>query len=1307
MPGLTTRALILAALLVGSASAGAPVSPYDADVAEQLAKLGSESVTDRAAAAEALGFLRAYRAAGALTKALRDDSPAVRREAAMALAWCGGRGDVPALLAALGDADWTVRQGAWVSLTNLTGMEFPFDANASEAVQARQAAAWRAWWAEVPPDRAPQDVLDLLPPAAHETPATARIPKPATPPKSTKTAPAGKNLARGCAVSASSVYKGPPKAVTDGSVDRGRFWQTKNVKLPQSCTIDLGQARQVGCVVVYQYDDGFCMTDYELATSVDGAAWQPVHRREGRTPVRLAVTFEPRVARFVRITSYATVNRTYPTTFLEVQVTADVPPRAVKLAPPPASRAPDLRASEEDMLRWERGVRALGVLGGPRAAGMAAAVLAPYAQARRGCGSPAERSMGCAAIRALGRLGGPEALKTLTKLLANTEWARYAADAVADCGGEGAAAALIAAYPDYAESPSGKRPRLVPRDDRPGLDPGDRMYETPYAIAAALARLPLSRQEDVDALGQIVPLLMASLPTDWDGILLYEPEAYQRVTAWLLDRAGWRDATCRAALRALGQAPDGNETEQEKALSAIARRNDGDVPQAGAFLAGLCRHKEHAPALIALLSHPRGWARMYAAKALMLMGERSAAEPIAKALREAKSEADYGYCGEYLYGSRSEGQDEYDDPTPRWREAFVRALGRLGTPEHAPLLAKILEDEGSALEVRCAAAHALDALGGPEAMAALRRAEAKHPYHSIRLVAREALWRRGLLTPRTPAAYSRREVPRESPSASPSEPTAVVFIKGPNQMPNLTQIDPWRQTYIVTDPGPTHRLGTNLHLLRPMTPDGKVTPLTSFTDGYVADCEVSWDGRRVVFARRGGDGAPWWHIWEVGLDGQGLRQITRGPYHDVQPVYLPDGRIAFSSTRIGARDEYHGYLCTGLTVMNADGSDIHCVGFNFGRDNEPAILADGRILFSRLELFYSRLKTELTVQTAFPDGTHNTTLYGPERRMFWSQVSRSSGERGWGEVAPRHRVLRLTQGQPADDGRILCTTTGGLALLGPGRLNETFVGHDKAMAVTTPFPLGDGRILCAATAKTPGPARVMVRSRRRTARPDLGLYLMEARTGAMTLLYNDPATAEFEARPIRTTPRPPVLAESPDSRGNGFTGSLFCNSARFSQEPRVGRRGKLVRVVEGLPPVTRHHTQKSAAGPAWKNHAGTLARVLGTVPLAADGSFAVDVPADRMIHLQVLDSDRRVVGNQLIWMYVRPGETKGCVGCHEPPDSTGPTRAQSLAARRTPVPCVPTGGEFSYRAKAWNKGRLPDEAEERTRTVRAVNLVGR
>ncbi len=156
-------------------------------------------------------------------------------------------------------------------------------------------------------------------------------------------------------------------------------------------------------------------------------------------------------------------------------------------------------------------------------------------------------------------------------------------------------------------------------------------------------------------------------------------------------------------------------------------------------------------------------------------------------------------------------------------------------------------------------------------------------------------------------------------------------------------------------------------------------------------------------------------------------------------------------------------------------------------------------------------------------------------------------------------------------------------------------------------------------------------------------------------------------------------------------------------------RGKLVRVIEGTPVTGRHRTHKARGENAWRNHTGTLARVLGTAPLSADGSFYVEVPPDRLIHFQILDSDRRVVGNQLVWMYGRPGEMRSCVGCHEAADTT-PVVARPgypQAAGTDPVSCLPHGDEFTYRAKFWNKGVLPDEGEERTRTVRAVNLMGR
>ena len=1242
-------AVLLPTLLLARAAPGdvPPAGPHARQVAEQTAALKSSSPRVRGGAAEALGYLRAWAAADALADALADSSPVVRREAAMSLGWCGGRSAVKPLLAALDDKDWTVRQAAWVALTNLTGMEFPFDALAKPPARQAQARKWRDWWAKVPDDHPPKDVMALLGVAARRT----------------------GNLALGCKVSLSSVYRGPAAVLTDGALQPG-FWQTKNVPFPQHCTVDLGKEKKFACVVVHQYGSGFCMTDFALSTSADGRTFKQVLRRKATTDPRLVVTFPPLTARYVRVTSYRSQRSIYPTTFREIEVWAKTPSKPAAVA-----RAP--------LLRTERGLRALGALGGAGASEAVAERLGPL---RAGRGSFADKALIQAGIRALGRLRGPKALPVLTAFLDSPQWARYAADALGDLGGPEAEAALLAAYPKYARNLGGRNPKQLPRDDRPGLDPRDRMYETPYAIASALARLPLTDQKNLATLREIAPLLAANMPTDYDGAMLYEPEAWMLVTAHLLERAGVRQSACDAAFAAFGR-PRKNVP---KVFADLAGKRAADVPYAAIWLPALCRKKTDTPDLIALLEHKNGWVRINAAKALMFMGDRRAIGPITKLLAASKPESAYGYFGGFVFNKKLQGHDEYNDPAPRWREAFIRALGGLG----APLPSPYLTDVRSSLGIQYASALTLAELGTPEALAELKRAEATHPYHSIRLVAREALWRRGVFTNR-PAAAAKLPLPAETALPAAQKLEAVVFIKGNNNMPNDFQIDPWRQTYSTTDSGPTYRPGRNLYLLRPARPDGKVTPLTNFADGYVADCEVSWDGRRIVFAHRGGSKDPWWHVWEIGADGKGLRQITRGAYHDVQPAYLPDGRIVFSSSRIGMRDEYHGYLATGLTVMNPDGSDIHCIGFNLGRDNEPAVLNDGRIVFSRLELFYSRMKTEITVQAANPDGTRNVTLYGPERRALWRSVTRKSREGWWGEVAPRHRVLRMTQPQPFGLQQVICATTGGLTVVGPGRYRERIIPRDRNMATTTPIPLPDGRVLCAATVREKNPAKI-----------DLGLYLMDAKTGKLTLLYNDPKTADFEPRPLHPRRRPPVLAEDPASRSGAFTGRLFCRSVQITQNDPVRQRGKYVRVVEGQPLPTRHHTHTSAP-PAWKNHTGTFARILGTVPLASDGSFYIEVPADRLIHVQVLDSDRRVVGNQQIWMYVRPGETRSCVGCHERPDTTTMPPVRSRTLTMPPVQCLPTGGEFSYRAKFWNKGTLTDEGEERTRTVRAVNLIGR
>jgi hypothetical protein len=77
---------------------------------------------------------------------------------------------------------------------------------------------------------------------------------------------------------------------------------------------------------------------------------------------------------------------------------------------------------------------------------------------------------------------------------------------------------------------------------------------------------------------------------------------------------------------------------------------------------------------------------------------------------------------------------------------------------------------------------------------------------------------------------------------------------------------------------------------------GQTTVLLDAQGGAIRDPQVHYDGTRAIFAYLKA-GTRHYHLYEIRLDGTGLRQITDGPYDDYQPTYLPDGGIAFVSTR--------------------------------------------------------------------------------------------------------------------------------------------------------------------------------------------------------------------------------------------------------------------------------------------------------------------------------------------------------------------------------------------------------------------------
>ena len=91
--------------------------------------------------------------------------------------------------------------------------------------------------------------------------------------------------------------------------------------------------------------------------------------------------------------------------------------------------------------------------------------------------------------------------------------------------------------------------------------------------------------------------------------------------------------------------------------------------------------------------------------------------------------------------------------------------------------------------------------------------------------------------------------------------------------------------------------------------------------GGVRDPQVDYCGSKVLFSRRT-SGSAYFHLYEMKVDGSGIRQLTNGPYNDVEPTYLPDGDILFVSTRCNRRVNCHTTEVAVLYRCDADGGNL-------------------------------------------------------------------------------------------------------------------------------------------------------------------------------------------------------------------------------------------------------------------------------------------------------------------------------------------------------------------------------------------------
>lgn len=439
----------------------------------------------------------------------------------------------------------------------------------------------------------------------------------------------------------------------------------------------------------------------------------------------------------------------------------------------------------------------------------------------------------------------------------------------------------------------------------------------------------------------------------------------------------------------------------------------------------------------------------------------------------------------------------------------------------------------------------------------------------------------------------------------------------------------------------------------------------------VPDLKLHWDAERVMFSMVDTDKR--WQVFEVKLDGTGLKKLIHSPEKDLEffdATYLPSGKF-IAVSNIG----YNGVPCVNgndevgnMCLYDPKDGSLRRLTFDQDANWAPTVMNNGRIMYTRWEYtdlthYFSRFVMHMN-----PDGTEQKSLYGSgsyfPNSTFDAKPLPGHASRFIGVISGHHGVAR----------------SGRLMLFDPSKSRKS----EKGMLQELPFrnrkiePVVKDRLVDGVWPQFIKPCPLTDKYFLVTAKLDenslWGIYLIDVYDN-LTLI------AEFEGEglicpiPVKKTPVPPVIPERINPASKEAT--VFIQDIYEGEGLKGVPRGtvKAFRVLAYEYAYNRTPSDHWAQGiqSGWD-----IKRLLGTVPVEEDGSAIFTIPANTPISLQPLDSEGCAVQWMRSWLTGMPGETVSCVGCHEDQNRL-PVPKRVKASQISPHAIAkPEGGQRSF-----------------------------